>query len=38
MKGWKPSGKVHPYALTERRRALRWLICDKAWNVVSLAS
>ncbi len=38
MKGWKPSGKVHPYALTERRRALKWLICGKAWNVVSLAS
>jgi Domain of unknown function (DUF4272) len=36
MKGWKQSGKVHPYAITERRRALNWLICDEAWNVISL--
>jgi len=38
VKGWKQAGKVHPYAITERRRALKWLICAEAWNEIWLDS
>ncbi len=38
VKGWKQSGRVHPYAITERRRALKWLICGEAWNEIWLGS
>jgi hypothetical protein len=38
IKGWKQVGKVHPYAITERRRALKWLICGEAWNEIWLDS
>jgi hypothetical protein len=34
--GGKLPGKVPPYVITERRRALDWLISDEPWDEVSL--
>lgn len=32
----KPPGKVEPYVITERRRALEWVLSDDAWDEVLL--
>jgi hypothetical protein len=36
LDGSKPPGKVEPYVIKERRRALEWLLCSEPWDKVSL--
>lgn len=36
LTGGKPSGKVQPVVIEERRRALEWLLSDDAWDEVPL--
>jgi len=36
LHGTKLPGKVHPYVIQERRRALEWLLSDVDWYEVSL--
>jgi hypothetical protein len=36
LKGVKMSGKVQPYVVVERRRALEWLLTDASWEEVAL--
>lgn len=32
----KPAGKVPPFVVVERRRALEWILSDKGWDEISL--
>ncbi len=36
IRGEKPRGKVKPYVIMERRRALEWLLSDYDWDGVPL--
>ncbi len=36
LEGKRPPGKVPPYVVVERRRALEWLLSDEDWDDVPL--
>jgi hypothetical protein len=36
LRGKRIPGKVHPYVVIERRRALEWILSDEAWDEITL--